>query len=61
MCTENRRSRNKMKRLIQNGLIVDGSGRPAYPGDLLLSDGKIAKIAPSIQEEQVEVIYSGRR
>ena len=45
-----------MKRLIQNGLIVDGSGRPAYPGDLLLSDGKIEKIAPSIQEEQAEVI-----
>lgn len=56
MCTENRRSRNKMKRLIQNGLIVDGSGGPAYPGDLLLSDGKIEKIAPSIQEEQAEVI-----
>ena len=30
--------------LIQNGLIVDGSGMPAYHGDVGVKDGKIAEI-----------------
>ena len=42
--------------LIKNGLIVDGSGKPAFYGDLAVKDGKIAKIAPSIQESADEVI-----
>ena len=33
-----------MEILIQNGLIVDGSGSPAYQGDLLIDDGKIMRI-----------------
>ena len=42
--------------LIKNGLIVDGSGRPAFSADLAVKDGKIAKIAPSIRETAAQVI-----
>ena len=42
--------------LIKNGLIVDGSGKSAFYGDLAIKDGKIAKIAPAIQDEAAEVI-----
>ena len=37
-----------MKILIQNGLIVDGSGDTPYNGDLLIEDEKILKIANKI-------------
>ena len=30
--------------LIRNGLIVDGSGMPAFRGDVAVKDGKIAEI-----------------
>src|SRR5258708_39654003 len=30
--------------LIQNGRIVDGSGMPAYRGDVAVKDGKIVEI-----------------
>ena len=42
--------------LIKNGLIVDGSGSPAFRSDVAICDGKIAKIAPSIEGEAKEVI-----
>ena len=42
--------------LIKNGLIVDGSGKPAYYGDVAIKDGKIAKIAPKIDQPAGEVI-----
>ncbi len=42
--------------LIKNGQIVDGSGQPAFRGDIAISDGKIAKIAPIIDGEAKEVI-----
>lgn len=31
--------------LIQNGLIIDGTGLPAYPADVLVKDGLIAAIS----------------
>lgn len=42
--------------LIKNGLIVDGSGKPAYYGDVAVLNGKIAKIAPSIDESAREIV-----
>ena len=42
--------------LIKNGQIVDGSGEPAFYGDIAIQDGKIAKIAPSVDGEAAEVI-----
>ncbi|MBU3805389.1 MAG: D-aminoacylase [Candidatus Fournierella pullistercoris] len=42
--------------LIQNGQIVDGTGATAYQADLLVKDGRIAKIAPKIEETADQVI-----
>ena len=42
--------------LIKNGQIVDGSGESAYYGDVAIKDGRIAKIAPSIDAPAAEVI-----
>ncbi len=42
--------------LIKNGQIVDGSGAPAYYGDIAVKDGKIAKIAVKIDAEAKEII-----
>lgn len=56
MQAKSRRSRIDMKRLIKNGQIIDGSGNPGYRGDILLSGGKIEKIAPSIECEGAQVI-----
>lgn len=30
--------------LIRNALVIDGSDRPAYPADVALLDGRIARI-----------------
>lgn len=37
-----------MKKLIRNGFIADGSGKPGYKADVLLNDGIIEKIAQAI-------------
>lgn len=37
-----------MKKLIRNGFIADGSGKPGYKADVLLNDGIIEKIAQTI-------------
>lgn len=45
-----------MKTLIKNGQLIDGSGNPGYRGDILISEGKIEKIAASIDAAGAEVI-----
>ncbi|MDD5918752.1 MAG: D-aminoacylase [bacterium] len=42
--------------LIKNGLIVDGSGETPFYADLAIADGKIARIAPQIDDEARRVI-----
>lgn len=42
--------------LIKNGQIVDGSGEPAYYGDIAIKDGKISRIASNINETASETI-----
>jgi N-acyl-D-amino-acid deacylase len=45
-----------MKKLIKNGLIVDGSGEKAYIADLLIDGEKIEKIRQNIEVDDAEVI-----
>ncbi|MCM3886084.1 amidohydrolase family protein [Frankia sp. R82] len=37
--------------LIRNGMIVDGTGAPAYRGDVRVRHGRIAQIAPSLETD----------
>ena len=42
--------------LLRNGRIIDGTGAPAYRGDVAISNGRIARIAPSITSSASRVI-----
>lgn len=43
--------------LLRGGLVVDGSGEPAYNADVALKDGRIATIAPNLKSsDAVRVI-----
>ncbi len=42
--------------LIKNGAIIDGTGSPAFHGDIAVKDGKIVRIARNIREESRETI-----
>ncbi|MDF2672977.1 MAG: N-acyl-D-glutamate deacylase [Clostridiales bacterium] len=42
--------------LIKNGLIVDGTGKPGYNGDIGIKDERIVQIDRNISSEAVEVI-----
>ena len=42
-----------MKKLIKNGLVVDGSGNPGFKADVLLDGEKIAKIG-NVSEGEAE-------
>ena len=42
--------------LVTGGLIVDGTGSPAYKMDLGIKEGKIAKIQNSIKEDAEKII-----
>ncbi len=37
--------------LLEAGLIVDGSGAPGWPGDLLLVDGRIARLGQQLRAQ----------
>lgn len=48
--------------LIKNGLIVDGTGQPAWTGDVLIREDRIVKLAASIEaEDSMEVIDASGR
>jgi N-acyl-D-amino-acid deacylase len=50
--------------LLESGLVVDGSGGPSWPGDVLLIDDRIARVGASLRErlpdgltlEELEVV-----
>lgn len=41
--------------LIRNGLVIDGSGRPAQKADVAVQGDKVVRIAPNIQDPAKEV------
>lgn len=45
-----------MRTKIINGMIIDGTGSPAYRGDLLMEDDKIVKVGDCRDEEAERVI-----
>ena len=42
----------KMRYVIHNGRICDGSGSPSYDGDILIEDGRIEKIVHREEERE---------
>ncbi len=48
-----------MKTLIKNAKIYDGSGNPAFPGEILIADDRIVKVADTIDAEADTVIDLG--
>ena len=46
--------------LIKNGLIVDGSGMPAFRGDVGIKDGKIAEIGKLSSPAKKTIDVDGR-
>jgi N-acyl-D-amino-acid deacylase len=46
--------------IIKGGKVVDGSGNPWYPADIGFRDGKIAAIAPSLDEGEAGQILPAR-
>lgn len=44
---------------IENVLIVDGSGAPGYPGELLLDGERIAEIGSTVSREACELVING--
>ena len=43
-------------KLIRGGTIVDGTGAPAYRGDVRIADGVIQEIAPSLEPKSGEAV-----
>ena len=50
-----------MRYLIRNGEVIDGTGRRAFASDVLIEDGRIAEIAPSIAARDAEIIDASGR
>ncbi len=46
----------KIDLLIQNGMIIDGTGNPEYKADVALADDRIVEVAPKITAEAQTVI-----
>ncbi len=40
--------------LLEGGLVVDGSGGPSWPGDVLLVDDRIARLGEGLRQRLPE-------
>lgn len=50
-----------MKRLIRNGVVIDGTGADGIRADVLIEQGRIARIAPNVDcENAVEIDAAGK-
>src|ERR1700677_934091 len=47
--------------LIKGGAVIDGSGAPAFTGDVAIKDGKIAAVGPAIAGEAARTIDAAGR
>src|SRR3984957_18871815 len=45
--------------LIENGLVIDGSGAPAYAADVAVKDGRIVAVGPNLPGEARQRIDAG--
>lgn len=52
----NAKTKNSFDTIIKNGVIYDGSGRPAIMGDLAIKDGKIAAIGSELGNSANSII-----
>ncbi len=50
-----------MRVLIRNAQIIDGSGLPAYPGELLIENSLIRQISPAISTPADQIVDAGGR
>ena len=41
--------------IVKNGLLIDGTGRPAYPADVRIRDGIVAEVGPYLASDGEEV------
>lgn len=46
--------------LIQNGMVIDGSGKAAFRADVRLADGLISEIAPGLSPRPGETTYDAQ-
>jgi hypothetical protein len=46
--------------LIHNGMVIDGSGKPAFRADVRLKDGMISEVAPALEPRPGEARYDAR-
>ena len=45
-----------MKTLLRNGRIYDGTGNPAYMGDILLEDDRILAVGENLPADNAQVM-----
>ena len=46
----------KKRILIRNGMVVDGTGKPCFPGDVLIQGERIADIGAHLTEIDVDQV-----
>ena len=45
--------------VLRGGTVLDGSGGPGYAADVLVADGRIAEVGPSVDTAGARVIDAG--